>query len=317
MKNKTVVVTLFEGHYHYGVAALANSLYKHGFRGSIYAGYRGVLPSWCAESTANSALAWPNAKTIKVAEELQIHFLPLTIDYHLTNYKPDFMLELWDGLAKDAQGMVYFDPDIVVKCNWEFYDKWIRHGVALVHEVIANDMPSSHPLRREWESVIIKVGKQHSRELRSYINGGFCGLASDNIEFLKLWSKIMSTAIKHFGMDAKTFIPFDRTHLFHGTDQDALNITAMCSESAISEIGPDGMDFIGGGWTMSHAVGSPKPWKKNFLLSALKGNPPSLAERTFWLNVEGPIVCHSKQEIRAKRISILVAAFIGRFYRRY
>ncbi|OUJ71195.1 hypothetical protein [Hymenobacter crusticola] len=313
----SVVCTLFEGHYHYGLAALTNSLYQQGYRGVIYAGYRGALPEWAAAATENLSPCWPGSQTFEVAEGLQIHFLPVEVNYHLTNYKPDFMLRLWSGPAKDTQGMVYFDPDIVVKCKWKFYDKWITRGVALVHEVIANDMPSSHPLRLEWQEVIARIGKKNNRELRSYINAGFCGLTSNHKEFLKLWSTIISTAVEHYGLDSKTFIPFDRTHIFHGADQDALNIAAMCCECPISEIGPDGMDFINGGWTMSHAVGSPKPWKKKFLLSALKGNPPSLAERAFWLNVAGPIICHGKQEVRVKRASILVSAFIGRFYRRY
>jgi hypothetical protein len=313
----SAVCTLFENHYHYGVAALTNSLYRHGFRGSIYAGYRGSLPSWSSDANPNPLLNWKDSLTLTVTEGLYLHFLPIQTEFHLTNYKPDFMISLWEGPAKDAESLAYFDPDIVIKCRWSFYENWMSHGVALVHEITSNDMPSSHPIRLEWEKVIMKENKKITHQPSSYINGGFCGVSKQNFNFLKIWSEIIASAIKDFKPNPTQFMTFDRTYPFFSVDQDALNVTAMCTETCISEIGPEGMDLIYGGWTMSHAVGSPKPWRKSFFIFALKGKPPSLAEKAYWLNIYGPIKCHNLVTVKIKQVSILLATFIGRFYSRY
>jgi hypothetical protein len=41
----------------------------------------------------------------------------------------------------------------------------------------------------------------------------------------------------------------------------------------------EGMDFRPGGWTMSHALGMEKPWRKKFIRAAFGGRPPSFADR--------------------------------------
>jgi hypothetical protein len=76
------------------------------------------------------------------------------------------------------------------------------------------------------------------------------------------------------------------------------------------------MDFTYGGFTMSHAVGAPKPWRKPFVLSGLHGNPPSLADKAYWSNVQSPIQLYTNKEIRIKTIAIRITSFIGRFYKR-
>lgn len=309
----TAICTFCEGHYHYGLAALINSLYNNGFKGNIYAGYRGQLPFWSAERVETN-LFGKGGFTLKVADGLDLHFILVNTDFNLTNYKPFFMINILENFEPDIEAVVYIDPDIVVKCDWNFFERWMSHGVALVHEIINNDMPASHPIRKEWEKVIRKCNEQVVRSINSYINGGFCGVSRSNFEFIYLWAKIIEKAIENYNFKPTLFLQSERTHIFFAGDQDALNVTAMCSVSPISEIGPEGMDFIPGGWTMSHALGSPKPWNNNFILSVIKGRPPSLADKAYWANVQGPIIIHKYYNI--KNLVISCAAFIGRFYRR-
>jgi len=312
-----IVCTLFEKHYHFGVAALINSLYKNGFRGDFFCGFKGDFPPWAISAVDNQSIKWKGAKSMTINEGLLVHFLPLQVGCHLANYKADFMLGLIEGAGSEVEGIAYFDPDIIVKCKWEFYEKWMDYGVALVHEVTSNDMPASHPVRKGWEEVAEKCNLGINRSLTSYINSGFCGVSKKNYEFLVLWSFLTEVAIKDYRVDATQFMPNDRTHLFFACDQDALNVAAMCTSAELSEIGPEGMDFTYGGWTMSHAIGSPKPWKKKFLLSALKGEPPSLADKGFWQNAETPIPAYSSFLVKNKQMQISMASFLGRFYRKY
>src|SRR4051812_41756077 len=110
----SVICTLFENHYHYGLAVLVNSLYKQGYTGNVYVGYKGALPNWVTNSGKVSSqinfFEWSAVHTLKVSAELDLYFLPLTTDYHLTNYKPDFMLNLLNGPAGEADKIFYFDP---------------------------------------------------------------------------------------------------------------------------------------------------------------------------------------------------------------
>jgi hypothetical protein len=313
---RSAVCTIFEGDFHKGVAVLINSLYKNGFRGKVYAGYRGSLPYWTNEAKVNLELEWTGAKTLQVTADLQIHFLPIDTAYHLTHYKPRFMLNLLNGPAKNADSLAFFDPDIVSLCKWDFYEKWMACGVAMVHEVVRNDMPVTHPNRIEWNNVIRILKRETRREIHSYINAGFCGILRQNIDFLEIWSEAIEVAIKEYSLNASTFVTHDKTSAFYALDQDTFNIAAMCCESPISEMGPEAMDFIGAGWTMSHATGWPKPWNKNFTLSALNGNPPNSPHKNYWNNISGQITLYGNMYTRLVRADLMVASLIGRFYRR-
>ena len=314
---KSAICTLYEGTYHFGVAALINSVSNRGFKGSIYVGVKGAFPEWSTAAKDDSSLNWKGAKTLTVNSEVSVHFLPIDVGYHMSNHKCEFMLQLFKGPCVDIDSIAYFDPDIVIKCNWSFFETWMSHGVAIVHEIISNDMPPSHPIRQEWAKVAALCNRTTSRQMTSYINSGFCGVSRTCIEFLELVRDIIDVARIHYHVEDKNFqFTDDRSNIFYALDQDAFNIAAAYCSCPISEMGPEAMDFTNGGFTMSHAVGNPKPWSKRYLSSALKGMPPSMSEKLFWQNVDGPINIYSKSTIKKTMNSIKIASAIGRFYKR-
>lgn len=71
-------------------------------------------------------------------------------------------------------------------------------------------------------------------------------------------------------------------------DQDALNLAVMAYAEQVSLMGPQAMALGPGRSVMSHAIGGPKPWRKRFLLSALGGNPPRLADWDWVRHSDGP-----------------------------
>jgi hypothetical protein len=306
-----VICTLFEGNYHYGVAALANSLYAQGFRGTIYAGYRGELPPWAGSSVVSDGGA-----AFSPAKDLTLRFVPVNTAIHLTNYKPDFMLLLWQRFCPEAVSMFYFDPDITIICRWSFFEEWVEAGVAMCADVNSS-MPPNHPLRHAWQEYYKPHGINFRREPELYFNGGFVGLRREHREFLTCWKQLQELMTPAIGGLQNVNVR-DRTFLFCKTDQDALNVTAMASESPISPMGQDGMDFQqgGGGYVMSHSSGIGKPWNKRFMRNFLDGHPPSRADRLFFRFVESPIRLYSPTVLSMKKLLLLTASFLGRFMSR-
>jgi hypothetical protein len=312
------VCTLFEGDYHYGLAALINSLYKHGFKGDFYAGYRGTLPAWVNSKEKTTISGWPGCSTISVVEGRKIHFIPIHTDIHFCNYKPDFVIQLMHALENNVAGVFYFDPDIVVKCRWSFYEEWLTLGVPLVHEITNNDMPRTHPIRQIWANVIKDNGLEVTSHINAYLNSGFWGIKKSDIEFAYLFKKFVQVSQEDYQMDLTDFsFELDRSNPFFAKDQDAFNIAAMCTKVALSEYGPEGMDLVSGGKLMSHAIGKHKPWKKKYFKHFLQGSPPTTADREYWNNVNETIKLYSDAYLRMARIQLQLTSFLGRFYRRY
>ena len=273
----SAICTLFEGNYHFGLGALANSLYAHGYRGVIYAGYRGPLPPWAVNSKACEGVA-----EFHPADGLILRFIPLTTNVHLTNIKPDFMLSTWQEFCPNAESFFYFDPDITVMARWSFFEEWILAGVALCADINPS-MPANHPIRNAWKRFYQQRGFTFRRDPEIYFNGGFFGLRREQLDFQTCWQRLQVLMAPEINGLQNVNVR-DRTFLFNKTDQDAMNIAAMATESEISPMGQDGMDFQhgGGGYVMSHALGDRKPWRKDFIQNLfLHGGSPSRADKTF------------------------------------
>ena len=308
---KAVVCTLFEGHYHYGVAVLVNSLYAHGFRGTIWIGYRGDLPPWAGGARETDGVA-----EMKVGEGVTLRFVRLATKDHLTNYKATFMLEVMERHAPAAEAVFYFDPDIVVAGRWGFYEEWIECGVALCEDV-NSPKPETHPIRGAWRKFGAAHGLALTARTSSYVNAGFIGTSRSALPFLRTWITVLELLKREHDVGSiLNWEDKDRTFAFFRPDQDALNMTIEASPIPLSIVGKDGMGFSGGGYIMYHALGAPKPWRKHFIWEALKGWPPTTPDKAFVAHANGPIAIYSAVALAWRRFALLVAGAICRVVRK-
>jgi hypothetical protein len=288
--------TLFEGHYHLGAGALANSLHASGFCGTLWAGIRGELPPWAAAAKQET----PGRHRLTVTPDFSIVFVALETSVHFAYYKPELLERVLNEFAPDADAAIYLDPDIVVKCPWEIFPRWVDGGIALVEDINPN-LPSRHPLRIAWLQVLAERNLAPRRELNRYYNSGFVGAMAMIREIL----------------GAHHHIKFGKaTDVFHSTDQDALNLACMLTDTPLNTAGPEAMDFAVGGHYLSHAVGTPKPWEGGFVGKALSGYPPSTATKEFLNHVSQPISVFAPAKRKSMARELKIASFIGRFYRR-
>lgn len=307
------ICTLFEGNYHFGVAALSNSLINNGFTGTIYVGYRGELPAWVVNYKKENGVEVDKNIEICPAEDVILKFIYLDTSNHFTNYKPKFMKDLLLEY-KDIDNLFYFDPDIVIDINFSFYEEWINSGIA-VSEDINSPIQEFHPRRVGWRTFFKKHDIDLNFKNSIYVNGGFLGIKRESIRFLELWIDIQNIATQLIGGLEVSFLDEIKIRMFDVFDQDCLNATIEAYNGRVSFVGKEGMGFKNGASMMFHALGSPKPWSANILTRALNGRSPRKVDTAYWKNSNYPILAHSNWEIKRKKASINVAKLIGRFYR--
>jgi hypothetical protein len=304
------ICTLFEGNYHFGLGVLVNSLCAQGFRGTVFAGYRGELPPWAASNVHGNGVG----SIFEAGNDCNIHFIPLETPLHLNNFKPHFLLRLMNQECRDENDFFFFDPDIVVRARWTFFEQWVSHGIALCED-INHYLPRYHPVRLAWKKYAFEHGLSIRQEIDKFFNGGFIGIRRDHAEFLEMWKKLFDLRSSE-GVDLSRFAlsGFEFPYLY--LDQDLMNLALMLISSPVTAVGPDGMDFQPGGYVMSHSAGDTKAWRKRFVIDALRGRAPSRTDKEFLSYTQEPIRIYTRPQLAARQIGVRVGSAIGRFYRR-
>jgi hypothetical protein len=308
-KSTVAVCTLWEGDYHKGLATLVNSLVSTGFRGKVWAGYRGTLPEW---SEASDRRAQRHVLTLPIGIELI--FIRIDGDLHLSHYKPIWCLRILNELDTQATGIYYFDPDIFVLTRWSFFEEWLEFGIACCedHHLPLNP---NHPVARRWQNFATSAGFEIKHPADATINSGLVGVARASSSFFNTWQSVIEHGHRSFAL-ATDLKSGERSDIFHNIDQDAFNIAARVADQALSHTGIDGMAFDRGEWLTLHATGD-KPWRRRVFRDLItRGVVPDRALRLYWQFAEGPLHAEPAGRVRSHHRLIPLAAFLGRFYRR-
>jgi hypothetical protein len=311
---KTAVCTLFEGDYHYGVGDLVNSLFVQGFRGIVWAGYKGNLPIWAQPIRAEA-----DYQEFVVAPDCAIRFVKIDSYKFLSNYKADFMLDILNRLQPELEALFYFDPDIVSKCLWSTYERWVKCGVALCEDGF-DYMPVNHPDRIAWKKLSQRLGYQKYRQSDRTYNTGFVGVKQSDKPIIALWQQYLERLESEGLLNLKQFI-FPKQYPYFDSDQCVFNEVMTLTDIPLSTMDRLAMD-LGGSPTrniMSHAAGGDltKPWRKAYLAKVLlKGETPTLTDKAYWKHAQTPIQLYSPWYYRWKRMDLLCGSALARIIKR-
>lgn len=315
------IAVLTDGAQDPGLAVLINSLIRNGFDGTIWIGWR--------HTGADLVRCLPKAVTSTVTVEP----VELATRRPFSNYKPEFLAEVWEMVGPDARSVTYMDCDLVLGCDWAFVRAWLTGGLALVEDLPGRPVGATHPLRRAWSEFMNAVGVSPAREVGQYFNAGFVGVPIGCRSILPMWAtlaraiertpKLLDGArVRHYVVgepltDETVEIPDDvaavmRPYLLD--DQDALNMAVMATSVPICAMGADAM-----GWTgtrtpiVVHATGTDKPWSVNYLGRVIRhGLGPSFADDMWWRYSDGPIAVHEARQAE-RRWAYKLAKALGRY----
>jgi hypothetical protein len=214
----------------------------------------------------------------------------------------------------DCDAVIYADPDVLFLAPWAFFANWIPQGVAFCLDSHFPYLPSSHPWRETWRRLLYDATGLPGRELSVYPNSGFFGLTREQMPFLDTWIALTEHYEKTGG-DTSAFFQQDRHSAIVG-DQDLMAAALMGWNGPESVIGPEGMGFTDYFFLLSHDIGRPKAWVRNFIWEALQGYPPKRGSSLFLEHCDGPIGVFSPAALRAKQFSLRVAQVIARAWKR-
>ncbi len=302
----SVCLTLYEGDYVWGVGALANSLYRAGFRGTLVVGWRGELPPWLPVELPDSGRWQP-------AEGFELRFLSLPDEVGVHQLKPWAMLRVFDHIAPEADKVFLFDADALVVARWPYFEALVEAGAALVLDHWFPRVAWQHPWRRAWAELCREAGYP-VREVEDAYISAFCGVAREHRALVEAWWRLTETLHRERPEISGQFKPGDRmTDPFHGTDQDLLAAAVMATDVPICTLGPEAFGFTGSPHTMLHPKGRGKPWRGSALMRLLRrGRGPDLYARNFRRYLDAPIEVFPPRRRRRHKLDIAVAGLLAR-----
>lgn len=305
--NKSIICSICEGKYAFGVATLINSAISNGFQGTFYILIRDKLPFW-----VNNLKKKEN--TFILNDHCSIKFESIKWDYHLSYYKPYFLEKL---MSKNPSANVfYFDPDITIECDWNFFLDWVEIGPALCTDGNYPTLGRKHPWVASWKHIFdIKTDVINS-EIIPYVNSGFIGLNFSQINMVKTWIKFTNLLIEK-GHNLKNFGPtrikYKQKRAFSICgDQDILNAVLISNNFGISLFGVDGMGFNGSSYLMFHNIGK-KTWDKNFIRDFLTtGTRISSADTSYLKYLRGTIKPYSNSKLMLSKVNVAITKLLQR-----
>jgi hypothetical protein len=297
-----VPFTLCEQNYLAGTVALINSLVRAGFRGTFWVGYRGAPVRWNDRLTFDPSATGP----CEISPGVSVRMTAIDIDRHLTHAKAWFALRLLNEWAPAAEGVAYFDPDVIVKTNWADIVAKATAGFT----VCADQNPPQwidEPTRQKWERFSQDALGVLPKFEGDAFNGGFFGMTRAQIEGLELWEKLILACLQR-GFSGKTLAWEGQRELpFFFVDQDMMNLAVRVMRGPITALGPEAMDFSPGGSFLSHAISSPKPWDRWYLPRVLTGRKLRQCDIAFWKNATTPVPAVSAPARWLHRMDIALA----------
>jgi hypothetical protein len=302
-----VVCTLAEGDYFRGVAGLANSLVASGFAGEILVGHRGPPPPWLPAASAGGVIA--------LSPQASLRLVPYPGPWHLNNHKPHFIRDALRIHRPDAGIVYYFDTDVVVTRRWSTFAEWARQGVVLALDVADSFMPPTHVYRHAWRALAAGCGLP-CRDISGYVNGGCVGVSRRDAGFVDVWSDLMD-ALAARGVDMRVMKDESGDLAFARRDQDVLNAAMMATQCPLAVLGYESMgQYPWVNAVMHHAMFHAKPWKRNYVIDALRGFPPHRTHLAYWRFAEGPLRPFTPAELRLKRLNLELGRLISLLHMR-
>lgn len=312
MRHKAIVTTLYEGHYDYGVGALLNSLVSSGFEGLFCIGYKGEAPFWL-----NQLNSIPGETCLyQLTDMVNVRLDKLEPGMHFGYYKPHYLQQMRQ-LYPEAQGYYYFDPDIVVLANWDFYETWIQSGVAVCQDIFYQFLHYNHPWRLVWRKDYAAFDEGVNVHWNYYINSGFIGVTPQYFEIIDRWVAI-TEVYKNLGHPIDHFNQAEALSPYKG-DQDVLNaVLTLTQKLKICPLSKDAMAFDFPVAVMAHAVdgGGVKPWRREYIKHALQGKKASVTDEAFLNFCRKPIEIYSAQTHKRKRRLLQFSKIINRIWKR-